>query len=92
MSGAGWTIVGIVGGGLLLAALKWAAGQISAAVASQVVARIGDGLQARWVVDIDTALDDKLQPIYEELAFNGGDSVKDKVHAIHQQLEELIVR
>jgi len=56
------------------------------AVRHQVTSDLGDALQNRWEA--------ALQPLYDELKFNGGQSVKDKIwsidarlHNVEQQLE-----
>lgn len=83
-----WAAVGMV----LAAAFMWTGKYVVKAIAGAVVDDIGDALQERW----ETAIDERLAPIKDELTTNGGSSVKDRVNDmwlrfgnVEQQLEQL---
>lgn len=62
------------------------------ATADQVIDRMGDTLQGRWEESIDHALkpvNAALDAIDAELTLNGGDTVKDGVWQLRQQMSDL---
>ena len=68
------------------ASVLWVVRYVTKAIAAQVVEQLGDSLQTRWKHDIDVATD----PIFEELSYNGGTSLKDMVRRIERQLEQVL--
>lgn len=82
MSGALWTVFGVVAA----AGVLWITKYAIKAIATQVVFQIGDSLQDRWQKDID----DAIIPVLEELSYNGGQSVKDMVRQINRDIETLL--
>jgi len=78
MSGAAWTMVGILGAAAVVGLTKF--------IIVSIVNGIRDELRPLWKEDIDSAL----QPVYDELQYNGGHSVKDIVHRIERTLEQVL--
>jgi hypothetical protein len=80
MSGAAWTMVGVVGAAAIIGITKF--------IIHSIVTGIRDELRPLWQQDIEKAL----EPIQSELSYNGGQSVKDIVKRIEQQVEEFLIR
>jgi hypothetical protein len=95
MEAALWSIVAVVGAAFLVGMwrltgrlLQYAA----SATADRVVDRMGDILQGRWEASIDLRLrpiEVALDAIDAVLTLNGGDTVKDAVWQLRDQMSDL---
>ena len=89
MTDQAWVVLGVVAA----AGLLWITKYAITAIATQVVAQIGDSLQIRWQDDIQQAvgpIHEEVTAIRGEVTVNSGKSLKDRVIQLQQQVEALI--
>ena len=84
-----WFLYMVVGGVALIPGFRWVLGAIGKQIASEILEHITPSIRSVAREEINLAVDEKLQPLYQQLKPNGGTSMHDRLTAVEQAVHTL---